>query len=294
MIILLVPELEALLSEVDSAPRLLSRLLARGRSRALDRNAYLAELVTDEAVGPAAIARHHDRPQDASGCWIFADPVMLQPDLNAVWVQPHRFEPIDQPAVTELQALLAASGANFELIRPDRAYVGVKRSPTVEFTPPWGVAGRSMDHVLPSGRDAAQWIRILNECQMLLHQHAGQAPQTPAGLWFWGSGSLPETRPDARVSHLIGTEEGLKELAGWLELSYAPEESGTPDASLRAWSPEPQHDVRQALEHLDDLIRPLWRRLLIGSIDALELASRQTVHRLTRRDAWQFWKRVGR
>jgi len=293
MIILLVPELEALLSEADCAPRLLSKVIARGHRRSIDRNAYLSELVTDQPVGPAAIARHHDRPGDSFGCWTFADPVILRPDLNAVWVEPHRFDPIDQPAVSELRSFLAESGMDFELIRPERAYLRLKRAPSVEFTPPWDFRGKSMDHVLPTGDHAAFWIRTLSECQILLHQHSGAAAQTPSGLWFWGTGTLPESPPPARVSHLIGQADGLQELAGWLDLSLAPQESGTPDSTLRAWSPEPGQEAMPSLEQLDVLLRPIWRRLRRGAIDALELASRRSVYRLSPSDAWRFWKRAG-
>jgi len=292
MIILLAPDLEALLDDADSVPRLLSRVFARATKRSIDSVDAATELVTGQSIGPAAIARRYDRPNDASGHWIFADPVILRPDLSAVWIQPARFEPIDQPAVAELDKLFAEFGLSFDLVRPGRAYLRLSHESLAAFAPPWALEGQSMEHVLPKGEDSRRWIQLLNECQILLHQHAGEVEETPSGLWFWGSGSLPRSRPSARVSHLIGAEPGLLELAEWLKLSYAPAESGTPDGSLRAWSPELEHAASESLDRLEALIRPLWRRLLLGSIDALELATRRTVFRVTPSDARRFWRRA--
>lgn len=294
MIILLVPEIEALLLEADAVPGTFSKLMARAQRRELDPTAYLCELVTDHPVAPAPIARRHERPDDAAGQWAFADPVNLRPDLRAVWIQPDRFDPIDQPAVTELSELVADVGMRFELTRPERAFLALESSPLVDFTPPWNFQGRSMEHVLPGGEDAARWIRLLNDCQVILHQHSGDEAITPSGLWIWGAGRLPEQRPPARVSHLIGIEDGLQELAAWLDLSWTPEESGIPDSSLRVFSIEAYQEPGHALSAIEELIRPIWRRLLLGSIDAFELASRRSVYRITPRDAWRFWKRLNR
>jgi len=294
MIILLVPELEALLAEAGRQPTIVSRLIARGRSRALPQDGFLAELVTEQAVAAAAIARRHDRPDDAEGWWAFADPVRLRPDLSAVWIQPHAFQSEHDAAVSDLRDLLAEDGLRFELATPERGYLKLPGPPEAEFTPPWAIAGRSMEQVLPRGREGPLWTRRLNECQVLLHQLSREDPAVPSGLWFWGPGPLPRERPEARISHLIGEGEGLRELAAWLDLSYSPEERGTPDASLRLWSPSPGSDADQALLQLADLIRPLWRRLRLGRFDALELATRRQVWRLRPADAWRFWKQASR
>ncbi|MEN1728614.1 MAG: hypothetical protein AAGJ52_09240 [Pseudomonadota bacterium] len=291
MIILLVPELEALLSEVERPPSTLSKLLARSQRRSLNPNTHLAELVTGQAIGSAAIARRADRPGDAEGIWIHADPIHLRPDLNAVWTQSSRFDSLDQSLVAELQSLFDDAGMAFDLTAPDRGYLRIDTLPSAGFKPPWELQGQSLDHVLPSGEDAARWIGLLTECQIVLHQHRSAEQQNPSGLWFWGPGQLPVDRPSARVSHLIGVSPILSGLAEWLSLSHSPEETGTGDNALRLWQPDYQLSAEQSLQQLDELIVPLWRRLKRGNTDALELASREVVHRLERLDAWRFWKR---
>lgn len=291
MIILFVPELEALLSEAERPPRSLSTFLARASHRSLAGEGFLSELVTGRAVAPAAIARRFDRPDDHSGVWAFADPVRLRPDLSAVWIQPHAFPADQDEPLAALRELFAEEDLQFELAGASRAYLRLSDLPEVEFTPPWATAGQSMDKVLPRGRDGALWTRRLNECQIVLHQYARNDGAVPSGLWFWGVGALPEARPVARVSHLIGCDEGLRELADWLELSQTPAEDGLPDASLYRWLPSVEDSADDALSKLAERLSSLWRRLALGRIDALELASRQAVYRVRPRDVWRFWAR---
>jgi hypothetical protein len=291
MIIVFAPDLEALLSEVERPPRLLSRLLTRSSQRELAGAGFFADLVTGRAVAPAAIARRYLRPDDHAGAWAFADPLRLQPDLNAVWIQPHAFRDDQEPVLADLRELLREEGLDFELTEPGRGFLRLAEAPGAEFTPPWAIAGQSMEKVLPRGPRAALWTRRLNDCQVLLHHHARDDGSVPSGLWFWGAGSLPDQRPAARISHLIGDGDGLRELADWLELSHSPAESGVPDGTLYRWAPAPEDSADRAIVALSELLRPLWQRLALGRIDALELASRRVVYRVRPVDVWRFWVR---
>jgi hypothetical protein len=290
MIILLVPELEALQTEARSMPSGLTRLTARASERRLDPVGYLCELITGHAVPPAPILRLRDCPTDAVGIWMLATPVRLRPDLNAVWVQRTAFDRLDHPAVEELAALFGESGLGFELPRPDRGYVRLTALPDCTFTPPWQLRGRSLDHSLPEGGEARSWTRLLNECQVLLHQHRSDDHGGPGGLWFWGAGRLPEA-PSPRVAHLSGRDEQLPAIADWLQLSYSPEATQPADSTLLVWDAPEDVDADQALARLAEFIRPLWRRLLLGSIDAIELASRTRAWRVEPRQARRFWVR---
>jgi len=291
MIIVLVPELEALQSEARSTPAGLARLTARATERPLDPVGFLAELIAGQAVPPAPILRRRDCPDDADGVWMLATPVRLRPDLNAVWVQPTAFDRIDHPAVVELIALFAESGFGFELPRPDRGYVRLATLPDCAFTPPWALQGSSLDHSLPEGTEANDWTRLLNECQVLLHQHRNGDDDTPGGLWFWGAGRLPDVA-ESRVAHLGGQDEQLPAIADWLQLSYGPEARQPADSTLLVWNAPEGVDADQALTRLAEFVRPLWRRLLVGSIDAFELASRKRVWHVEPGQARRFWIRA--
>ena len=62
---------------------------------------------------------------------------------------------------------------------------------------PAEVAGRDINRHLPSGEGAMRWHGLLNEIQMLLHEHpvneAREARGDPVvnSVWLWGAGVLP-------------------------------------------------------------------------------------------------------
>src|SRR5699024_4564577 len=78
-------------------------------------------------------------------------------------------------------------------------------SPLPPLDPPGEVLGDDLIDHLPAGDDGRRWRQLLNEAQVLLHQHpvnrarARQGKSTANSLWFWGAGALPQTvRSDLR------------------------------------------------------------------------------------------------
>ncbi|MFU8833077.1 MAG: hypothetical protein ACNA7J_13125 [Wenzhouxiangella sp.] len=298
MIVVLVPELEALLREAGQAPGRVGHILARGRCRRLDISHYQSELLTGQALPPAPLTRLFDQPQDADGAWIRADPVKLVPDLNAVWMQPGAELAPASVAAGELTALFADNGLQFDLPAPGRGYLRLQQAPACRFIPPWAVSGQSLDHVLPVGADARPWRKLLNEAQMLLHQHLDNdrnGATQPGGLWFWGAGKLPlRETVSTRVSSVCGSDPVLIALARWLAMAgHAMNGDQLPPASsLSEWQVKPELGAEQNLAALDDWLKPLWRRLRSGRLRVLELASRERAWTLNPGAAWCFWRRA--
>lgn len=303
MIVILVPELEALLAEAGQVPQRLAAILARGQRRALDEDHFQSELLCGQALSPAALSRWRDCPNDADGTWLRADPVALRPDLNAVWVQAG----LDWPGpespdaasvaslIEELQQLFVHEGLVFDPVHPGRGYLRLDHEPDCRFWPPWALSGQSMDHLLPTGPTQQRWRRLLNECQMLMHQ-AGQRSDAslPQGLWFWGAGSLPGTESvKPRVSHVESRDPVLLGLADWLKLSHAPVPNAVlADHSLVEWMAEPARDAIENLQTLDQWLAPAWRRLRRAGIDALELASTRQAWSVCPSASWRLWRRT--
>lgn len=299
MIVVHVPELEALLSEGRRRPGLLELFLARARSRALDRSAPVAELLTGQPLPAAAISRLHDAPAEVqAGIWMRADPMRLVPDLNAVWIQAGVQLARDHPALPELKQLFAECGMAFELPDPERGYLRLAELPDCEFQPPQALVGQSLDHALPEGPDARLWRRLLNDAQVILHQYRDQSEV--GGLWFWGPGTLPpRSRIEPRVSHVCSRDPGTLSLAAWLQLSHQPTDAmidapaRVDDASLVTWTPDQAASAEDNLAALAAWLKPLWRRVRTARTDALELAGRERAWRLTPGRAWRFWRRSG-
>lgn len=297
MIVVAIPDLDRFGEAPERLPPLLRAFLTRAARRKLESEAWGSELVAGRPVPIAPLTRLRDVPGDCEGLWLRADPIRLQPDLNAVWVSTGaRLQP-DDPLVAEFGSVLAEAGLSFDLPHPERGYVRLDCLPDCEFTPPEKIAGQSLDFVMPEGPDGARWRRLLNDCQVIAHQHslAGRAGGV-GGLWFWGGGALPlGTGIQARVQHLFGVDPLWSALAVWLSLSHdqsRPSSSNDlPDSSLVEWCPGPGLDGDVSMGALDDWLRPLWRRLKLGRLDALEIASRTHAWRLSPAAAWQIWRR---
>lgn len=296
MVIVWVPELEQLLRESRRLPALLERILARAARRRLEPESALATLVCslDLAAGP--LSRMADSPDDDNGIggsvWLRADPVSLRPDLGAVWLEPGvGLEPAAREA---LITAFANEGLALDFPDPRRGYIRLDSTPDCCFQPPWLLSGQSLDHVLPSGAEAGHWRRLLNESQVILHQHGHGEPGHAGSLWFWGAGRLPgRQEAKVRISHLDGASPELIGLARWLSLSHSPlvPKRAVADSSLVEWHADQGSTADDNLERLSCWLDPLWHGLRRFSLDALELASRERCWRLSPAGSWRLWQR---
>lgn len=295
--IVLVPALESLFRESAGKPALIRRLVSRAAPRQLDAAGFHGELATGRPLAPAALTRRLDHPGDADGCWLRADPIDLSADLGAVWLHPGvALDPESAPA-RELVALFAEEGLELDFPTAERGYIRLAESVDCRFSPPWELAGESMEHLMPTGADARRWRRLLNESQMMLHQYRAESagPDRPPGsLWFWGSGALPaRSAVRARISTIAGDDPIMRGLADWLELEHVParlDEAPRPGLMM-AWPFEHSLDAQTNLGRLDAWIRRAWRRLRLDRrFDALEIADGSRCWRFTTVDAWRVWR----
>jgi hypothetical protein len=293
--VLFVPQLEDLLREARRLPPLVHALVRRRRAESLSPHSPQSELACGRAVAAAPLSRRHDRPRDAGGAWLRADPVGLVPDLAAVWLQPEAaYRPGDWQSI--LAALFEAEGMRLEFTPQGRGYLRLEAVPDCEFTPPWALAGASLEHCLPSGPERRLWRRLLNDTQVELQQlkQAAQSPESiPGSLWFWGAGTLENHDSIVpRVTRIAAEDPVLGGLADWLELSK--ERHGDPirpEPGVMVEWPARQEDSAEAnLERLQAVLRPAWRELRLGRIRVLELAGLTTRRRYSVADAWRVWR----
>lgn len=310
----------------------LEMLFARGRRRS-DPGATLEAWLLDAF----AIARQSDWPAapysliaddgDPNGAWwLRADPVHLRADRDTVLFSATELSDIapDEAAslAASLNAHFAATGITIHPRRANRWYARVDRDPAMWAPPLADIRGQPLLAHMPDGPEGRVWRSILNEMQMLLHEHpvnqSREARGAPAvnGVWLWGAGRLagaPRT-VYARVTADHPVARGLALAAGgrpaqlpgsareWLESAGR---SGVKAAGVEAIvldslrAPAAGRDIvawRTALEALErDWFAPLLAALRSGGIGMITLHApgvpRTNVTETTRQDLRYFWRR---
>lgn len=189
----------------------------------------------------AAITRALDANDAGLHQWLRADPAHVRPDLNGA-----RVLAIGELGLHpgEVQALLASlmplfGDAGFPISAPvpSRWYLALPREARLPpFAPPETVLGDDLLAHLPDGPDGRRWRSLLNEAQIILHNHPVNAARVGAGrlpvnsLCFWGAGLLP----DHVHSALAGVASNDAELAALAGLARLPGGDGPQLFDLRA------------------------------------------------------------
>lgn len=203
---LLLPSASGSESYQDMRLPMLETLLARGSvvpQPALERDAWLCR-----AFG---IAKQHDWPVApltlvADGVdpehyyWLRADPVALRLEHHRL-VLAGGVADLDANESRDLVAALsrhfACDGINLIAPSPRRWYLRVDRAPGIATTPLTRAASHDIARHLPQGDAALNWHRVINEAQMVLHEHAVNAAREARGaatvnsIWLWGGGTAP-------------------------------------------------------------------------------------------------------
>jgi hypothetical protein len=291
----------------------LETLLARAREESLPQTTLEAWLCAAFGVEQAAIAPitlRADGVEAGAAYWLRADPAHLHLNRDQLILQADL--PLSMGEAAELCASLNAhfadDGLHFAAPHPRRWYLRLSEAPAISTQPVGQVLGKNVHAHLPQGQDALRWHGLVNEIQMLLHEHPvnlaidarGELPVN--SVWLWGGGREAGNllRPYASVggdSELAAAFARSAGIAG--EGWDAP---GEGDA-LVVWE-----GPRRALQYGDidlwrDALRqfesrhaaPLLSALRAGQLGRITLDALQkgAVYRyvLTRNAARKFWLR---
>jgi hypothetical protein len=219
------------------------RRLARQADRLEDgAQGYVAALAQNfgllaDALPAAALTRQWYAGDAGDALWLAADPAWVQPDMNGArllacgqW----------QLSMDDAQSLAAAvrpaveeAGMQLLVSAPDRWQLRLPEGlalPT--FAAPEQALGEDLFQHLPQGEPGRTWRRLINEAQVLLHQHPLNTRRREQGLppinslWLWGGGRLPAVL-DTPWHGVISDEPVLCALA---EKARIPTQSRSPDA----------------------------------------------------------------
>src|SRR5690606_16547865 len=292
------------------------RLLARARrlertARHLDEQLAELFLLPLDELPAGALGWLGEGKDPGQSYWLRADPVQLVADRDKLLLfgaETLALTLDEACALAEVcNQFLDQDGLKLHVAAPDRWYLQAEEPIRLRTVPLAAVAGRYLQEFLPGGEDAARWLGLSTELQMLLHQAPPNAAREAAGLprvnglWFWGAGTLPAEA--AGGWRLVAADDpvvrGLAQLSGamWqpLPASFGPQAMPCLIVDTR---------LLQALRR-GDLER--WRNELIGLEERLFAPLLQCLRRrelarliidteglrltLDRKDVSRFWRR---
>lgn len=249
---------------------------------------------------PAALTRQADAGDAAGAAWLRADPAHVRPDINGA-----RLLGIGERlslSQDDVDALLPAlrpvfgdSGFALDAPTPARWYLRLLREAKFpRFSAPDEALGEDLFEHQPDGPEGRRWRALLNEVQIVLHNHPWNARRAERGLvpinalWVWGGGVLPDTVSSALSSACSDDDlvRALATVAGGAATRLPSAFEIGADAAL--------YDLRRtrdlaALQR--DWLMPALRALADGTLTTLDIDAADGMRlRLARGQRWRFWR----
>lgn len=302
---LVLPDSAALLANELNRPLLpeqLRRILDKARFLP-DQGGYfqhLSRLFTPpaERVTNLPVAQLRGGSQNS----LCADPCYLHADRDKLLMFYQDLDISSSEAellVQRLQPLFDDMGAKLTVQNADQWLLEITDTTKAEFTSPEGLHGRAVTDCLPKGMDAAGWIRLWNEIQMVLFECPENQAREAAGkvpvnsVWFWGEG---EMQPWLVWQHVSGKEPILKALAEQSHSSYSSETRRYSDLKQTPAIHVEQIDLAHDWEHQLNLLTERWLEPAYSALSKWQLRELNIIvpewghYRLSPFSSWRFWK----
>lgn len=307
-VILYLPDLAASLRAAPSSRLpVLEKFLARASSHAVADGAVLladAFGLPAQEFPLAAIEHLGLSGVRDSGNWWRADPVHLLVDRDQVAMLPRSALNVTADEARTLVATFnetyAADGFLLEEPRPETWYLRVPVTWHCRTRDPARVESWAVTEFMPAGPDQDALRKLMNEIQMLFHEHpvnqARERDGKPAinSLWLWGGGALPERveRSPERIVSDLPLLRGLAALAG-CECESLPAKGLRLPAKQNVLIGCSVREFGGDITRLDaSLLKPCWNALVYGRARVLEcFPGGSRVYVLTRGAALCFWRK---
>lgn len=245
----------------------------------------------------AALTRQQLAGDAGSDVWLCADPAWVQPELNGVRLMACgglSLTDADARAFADaLQPAFDDAGIELLITTPQRWHL---RLPAGTALPPFDptelALGEDLLQHLPQGAQGRRWRVLLNDIQVLLHQHPLNRERAAKGLtpinsvWLWGGGALP-SRVRSELAGVLGDDPLLLALAAGAGIERQPRTPERVAAARAGWLVD-LHDV--AMDEFTDRWWPAidtlarWQPLGVRFLGGERWRLRPW-HR------WRFWRR---
>jgi hypothetical protein len=193
----------------------------------------------------AALTRELLAGDAGDALWLSADPAWVQPDMNGVRLLAcGRLQLSVEDARALADAVLPVihdAGMQLEVSTPDRWHLKLPgETPLPAFAAPEQAMGEDLSQHLPQGGEGRRWRMLLNDIQIVLHQHSLNAQRRAQGLapvnslWLWGGGQLPVALTSA-LKGVISDDLLLSALAHRAGVVQRPRSVETLTTATRGW-----------------------------------------------------------
>ena len=177
----------------------------------------------------AAISAKVDDVYVDDAYWFSANPVHLALQRDCFSLS----EPIPlQVACEHAEHMIASLNKHFNqdglifIIGNSGAwYLRAAKFPQIKTSLPDMAAGKNIHQFLPQGADASSWLALLNEVQMLLHEHPANMARETLGevavnsIWLSGGGVMPQAvNLQGDIDMLVANDVFYQGLASWADL----------------------------------------------------------------------------
>lgn len=253
---------------------------------------------------PAAITREADVGDAAGAAWLRADPAHVRPEMTGARLlgigERLSLSQGDADALLPaLRPVFGDSGFALDAPTPARWYLRLQREAKFpQFSAPDAALGEDLFEHQPDGPEGRRWRALLNEVQVVLHNHPWNAQRAERGLvpinalWVWGGGLLPD-RVVAEAQRVRSDDDLLQAL---IKLAGGTAQPLPHDFDNTASVPGdvPLYDLRRFRDFgvlQRDWLLPAVEALHERRLETLTLdAADGTQLRLAPGQRWRFWR----
>lgn len=299
----------AALSHLPSGSSL-AYLLAKGQVRQVDfpLEALICkqyDLQSNPDFPIAAIAATADGLEVGEDYWLRADPVHLALQRDCFSLAEPAPLPVQRPhtalIITSLNQHFSQDGIMFFVGESGAWYLRCQHAPKIKTCLPSLVLDKNIHSFLPTGDESSKWLAVLNEVQMLLHEHPANLSRESArevainSIWLSGGGSMPQVEVLKKDADLILASSVFYQ--GLASLSRV--KSQTLPASLADTLHTNAQHVRLQLPLDDNLdehwFKPMLNALKNGNIQQLTLNlgfyEKSITVEIRPTDCYKFWRK---
>lgn len=249
----------------------------------------------------AALTRQMEAGDAGEHAWVRADPAHVRADLTAVRLLACGALGLDRAQtdtlLRALQPLFDDAGWALSAPTPERWYLRLPRDSALPaFCAPERALGDEIHDLLPAGPEGRRWRSLLNEAQIVLHNHPLNAERSARGrlavnsLWFFGAGTLPQ-QVATEAAAIASDDIELCAFAHAAGIVSTPLPPGFVDVPVATDLIDLRHH-RDAQGLARDWLLPLQGALSTGRVERVVLDFADgSGFAFTRAQRWRFWRR---